>query len=251
MVAPAARRSPPTGVPSFSAASRSSAPRPNDCLSEVESRSRPKLWRSPLLRERQSRPGRDDRLGADDFRRRHAPDDRVPRYSNSLSLLCERHRGRDERRRRAEEFVGRDGAKGSPGGTIGEQTSGPSTTSASRAAWAARASTGGTTVDSDATAPRRSVGGCSSASRTAHGSPSGARPVRDQARYRQSGRVRARRDDGASHRGEAAAKPVGRNPPVASLPGRDRTQGGFALVRASFVRRRAFSLPYPAGLPIC
>ena len=36
------------------------------------------------------------------------PDDRVPFHSDSLSLLRQRHRGCDERRRRAQEFVGRD-----------------------------------------------------------------------------------------------------------------------------------------------
>ena len=46
-----------------------------------------------------------------------------------------------------------------------------------------------------------------------------ARRIRDQAGYRQYGRVRARRDDGTSHRGEAPAKPIGRNPPMASVPG--------------------------------
>ena len=41
-----------------------------------------------------------------------------------------------------------------PGGTGGEQPSGYSTTSASLSGWAVRASTGGTTIDSAATAPR-------------------------------------------------------------------------------------------------
>ena len=58
----------------------------------------------PLLRERQSRPCRDDCLGADDPGLCDA-DDRVTFHSDSLSLLRQRHRGCDERWRRTQEFV--------------------------------------------------------------------------------------------------------------------------------------------------
>ena len=45
-------------------------------------------------------------------------------------------------------------------------------------------------------------------------------------------------DDGTSHRGEAPAKPIGRNPPMASVPGRDRTEAGFALDPRRLFQRR-------------